>query len=256
MAMIDWGSLTLFLYILMRMTGFIVFNPIVGRSNFPGIFKAGMILLMSVSVYSLYGAGAAVPATLPELVVKLLLELGLGFLVATVMNIFFYIPALTGTVADEQMAMSMASTYDSGFQTSSTTTARLLNILMVLLFFEANGHITLLRLMLASGDVVPFGAAAFGDAVADRVMEVFIECTLLGVKMCLPILAAELMGQVGMGILMKVIPQINVFAINIELKVIVGLTMILLLMSAFSDYLLDVESQMLTEIEKILTLAV
>ena len=35
---------------------------------------------------------------------------------------------------------------------------------------------------------------------------------------------------------MKVIPQINVFAINIELKVIVGLVMVMLLMNPFSDF--------------------
>ena len=54
-------------------------------------------------------------------------------------------------------------------------------------------------------------------------------------------LAAELLGQVGMGILMKVIPQINVFAINIELKVIIGLGLLLLLMTPFSEYLLRAE---------------
>ena len=62
------------------------------------------------------------------------------------------------------------------------------------------------------------------------------------------------MGQVGMGILMKVIPQINVFAINIELKVIIGLAMLLLMLAPFSEYLLSVESQMLHALEEVLAL--
>ena len=137
---------------------------------------------------------------------------------------------------------------------STTSTATLLNLLMLMLFFVANGHITLLRIMMTSGDIVPFGSATLGDAVANRAVELFIECTILSIKLCLPILAAELLSQVGMGILMKVIPQINVFAINIELKVIVGLAMLLLLLSPFSEFLLKVESDMLTEIENILSL--
>ena len=57
-----------------------------------------------------------------------------------------------------------------------------------------------------------------------------------------------------MGILMKAIPQINVFAINIELKVIIGLTLIFLLITPFSEYLLDVEVQMLVTLQRILPL--
>ena len=115
---------------------------------------------------------------------------------------------------------------------------------MSLLFFAANGHITLLRIMLTSGEIVPFGQVMLGRDVLWSLLELFVECTVLAVKLCMPILAAELLGQVGMGILMKVIPQINVFAINIELKVIIGLGLLLILLVPFSEYLLGLENQM------------
>ncbi|NCC67843.1 MAG: type III secretion protein [Clostridia bacterium] len=252
--MIDWNDLTLFLYILMRMSGFILFNPIFGRNNIPGYFKAAMVLLLAVSVNSMYAGSVETPSTIIELSLRLILELGLGFVVAIIMQIFFYIPQQAGEVVDTQMGMSMAKTYDSGSHASMTSTATLLHLLMMFLFFAANGHITLLSIMMTSGDIVPYGAASLGDAIANRVMELFIECTILAVKLCLPILAAELLGQIGMGILMKVIPQINVFAINIELKVIVGMVMLLLLIAPFSQFLLSVESTMLTEIEQALSL--
>jgi len=54
--------------------------------------------------------------------------------------------------------------------------------------------------------------------------------------------------------LMKVIPQINVFAINIELKVIVGLALLLVLMSPFSEFLLEAEALMLNSLHEVLTL--
>ena len=82
-----------------------------------------------------------------------------------------------------------------------------------------------------------------------------MECTVLAVKLCMPILAAELIAQVGMGILMKVIPQINVFAINIELKVIVGLALLLVLTIPFSEFLLQAEAAMLESLHDLLTLA-
>ncbi len=251
--MLEWGSLTLFLYILMRMSGFVLLNPLFGRNNVPGIYKAGFIMLLTVVVASTYtGAGVEVPNTVVEFCLRAFLELGLGFLLAVIMQFFFYIPEQAGEVIDTQMGMS--STYDVGTQTQRTTTASLLSMLMLLIFLTANGHQTLLRIMLTSGDIVPFGSAALGDAAANRAVELFAQCALLSVKLCLPILATELLGQVGMGILMKVIPQINVFAINIELKVLIGLVMLLLMLAPFSEFLLGVEAAMLDELAAALEL--
>ena len=125
---------------------------------------------------------------------------------------------------------------------------------MRLLFFTGNGHHTLLRLMLTSQEIVPYGTVTFGMDAANALLELFIECTLLAVKLCMPILAAELIGQLGMGVLMKVIPQINVFSINIELKVIIGLVMLLMLMAPFSEYLLEAERAMLDSMHTLLGL--
>ena len=123
---------------------------------------------------------------------------------------------------------------------------------MSLLFFASNGHCTLIRIFATTGLVVPFGSVALGDGFFGAMIQIFLDCTLLGVKMSMPILAAELMGQVGMGILMKAIPQINVFAINIELKVIVGLVMLLVMIIPLSGYLLNAETEMLLAIQRVL----
>ena len=159
------------------------------------------------------------PATVLGLALTFLMELLLGYVLGLVVNFFFYIPLMAGSVVDMQMGLSMASTYDPASGIQVTATSSLLNILMSLLFFVTNGHQTLIRIFAASGLVVPFGSVALGDNFYPAMIQLFIECTVLGVKLSMPILAAEIMGQVGMGILMKAIPQINVFAINIEFKV-------------------------------------
>ncbi len=253
--MVDWSALTLFLFILARMSGFVLFNPLFSRSGIPAFFQAGFALLLTVTVYYGYGGEPAeVPVGVMELALRLLLEVGLGFILAVVMRFFFLVPEQAGEQIDTQMGLSMAKTYDPGAHASLTTTATLLNMLMILTFFVAGGHHTLLRIMLTSGDIVPFGQVAFGKDVAERGVELFIDCVVLSVKLSLPVLAAELIGQVGMGVIMKVIPQINVFAINIELKVIIGLVMLLALIQPISDFLLETERQMLLEMRQVLTL--
>ena len=247
-------ALVLFLLITARMTGCVLFNPLLGRRGIPGLVKAGFILMLSLCVFALTPVPEQVPDTLLGLGLTFLLELFLGYVLGLVVNLFFYIPLMAGSAIDMQMGLSMASTYDpaSGIQVTATST--LFNVLMSLLFFAANGHHTLIRIFVVSGQVVPFGRVALGEDLYAALIEMFINCTILGVKLCMPILAAELMGQVGMGILMKAIPQINVFAINIELKVIIGLVLTFLFLVPISEFLLDAEMQMLVSLQRILPL--
>ena len=252
--MIDWGELTLFIYILARMSGFVLFNPLLGRQNIPGVFRGGFILLLSVFTFSA-ALKAPVPATVMEMAFRILLELALGYVLGLAVNFFFYIPQLAGFAIDTQMGMTMNQVYDAGAQANLSVTSVLLNTLMTLLFFAANGHHTLLRIIITSQEIVPFGSAVIGGNLVNALLELFIQCTILGVKLCMPILGAELIGQLGMGILMKVIPQINVFSINIELKVLIGLGLLLLLVAPFSEFLLAAELDMLESLDVLLTLA-
>ncbi len=252
--MIDEGALTLFLLILARMSGFVQFNPLLSRQNFPGMFRAGFTLLLAAFTYSVEGGRLEPPAGVLPFAGAVLLELAVGFSLGMVVHFFFYIPQMAGLAIDTQMGMTMNQIYDSGSQSNMSVTGTLLNTLMILLFFAGNGHHTLLRIMLTSGQVVGYGGVSIGHDLTNLALELFIECTVLAVKLCMPVLAAELIGQLGMGVLMKVIPQINVFSINIELKVIVGLGLLLMLMLPVSEFLLEVEQTMLDSLQVMLGL--
>ena len=185
---------------------FVLFDPIFGRRSIPGIFRAGLALVLAVFVFEMSGQRSPVPVGTAELAVRLLLELSVGFLLGMAVSCFLYIPQLAGLVVDTQMGMTMNQIYDAGAQANLSVTGGVLNVLLLLLFFAGNGHHTLLRIVMTSGEVVPFGEAALSSAAANAMLSLFVECTVLGIKLCMPILAAELLGQVGMGVLMKAIP--------------------------------------------------
>lgn len=248
----DWSALYLFELILMRVSGFVFVNPLFGRTNLPNLVKAGLAMVLSVFVWNTEDATVTPPSTVVELVVRLLLELCVGLVLAFVMQLFFSVVQLGGEVIDAQMGMNMAQVYDSSSQVNMTVTASLLNVLLVLTFFAENGHYTLLRVFLSSGDVVPYGTVSLGEAVASSMVEVFVACMVLAVKLAFPILAAELLGELGMGILMKAIPQINAFVINMELKIIIGLVLLLVFLTPINEFLLDLEANMLDTLDGML----
>ena len=251
--MIDWQVLTLFLYIVARVSGFVLFNPILGRNNLPALFKAGFILVLSAFTASLTTQTAAVPSHLLLFSASVLKELLMGYILGFVVHLFFYVIQLAGQVIDTQMGMTMNQMYDASSGGNMSVSAMILNTLMILLFFAANGHHTLLRILITSGEIIPFGGIVLNiPALTEAVVKLFVECTILGIKLSMPVLVAELLGQLGMGVLMKVIPQINVFSINIELKVIIGFGLLFVLVSPISEYLLQMEMTMLDSMEILL----
>ena len=69
------SSLTLFLLITARMSGCILFNPLLGRRGIPGLVKGGFILMLSLSAFALTPLPEQVPDTLLALALMFLLEL-------------------------------------------------------------------------------------------------------------------------------------------------------------------------------------
>ena len=151
--MIDWAELTRFLYITARISGFVLFNPLLGRRNIPAPFRVGMTLVLSVFTAALTTQGTPIPVGMAELAVRMLLELAVGFLLGMAASFFFYIPQLSGSIIDTQMGMTMNQMYDPGTSANMSVTGQILNALMTLLFFAAGGHLTLLRISPAAGAV-------------------------------------------------------------------------------------------------------
>ncbi len=251
----DFTQLYLFELILMRMTGFVEFSPFFGRTNVPVTVRAGFSLVLSVFVFS------AIPATVPaeprnilEFTVIMLIELCVGLTLGLITRLYVAVIQLGGHIIDTQMGFTMAQVYDPSSMSQMSVTASMLNILFVMVFFAQNGHYTLTRIMLTSSDILPYGTATFAPIVSEHIVQIFLSYTILSVKLALPIMAAELLGVIGMGILMKAIPQINAFVINIDLKVLMGLAMMFVFIIPISEFIVSIEVEMMHEIQNMLAI--
>ena len=247
------AQVTLFSLILMRMSGFILLNPILGRINIPMQVKAGFIFVLTLTVYS-FSAGDAFDIANPlEYGFLLLKEFAAGYVIGYVTELFFFVITFAGYVMDFQMGLSMSTVYDPQSNTQVPITGSLLQAFYVLLFFAVDGHLALMKILLQSAEIVPYGGIVITQNLALRVIDLFSECVIMGIKFAFPILAAEFLIEIGVGILNKIVPQINIFVINIQLKVIVGLGLLVFLISPIGEYLSNLVTVMIKTIQEIIT---
>ena len=76
----------------------------------------------------------------------------------------------------------------------------------------------------------------------------------MGLQYAFPLIAIELVTEAAVGILMRMIPQINVFSVNFQIKIIVGLLTLLILFSPMSDRIYQIFDNMLAFMEDALLL--
>ncbi len=244
----------LFCLVLMRMSGFIFFNPVFGRTSIPGLYRAGLTLLMAIVVFPMAGEVETVAVTTPLVFTMLLIkELAVGFVVGMVMRIFEMVPMVAGTVIDSQIGLAMAATYDPQSGTQVALTANILRTFYLLLFFAVDGHMALFYIIMTSQEIVPYGAVAFGPEVSQAMLTIFVQCFALAAKLAMPIIAYEFLVDIGVGLLMRIIPQINLFILSIQLRVLIGITMLVFLVYPVSDFLNGVTTDMVSSVQEMLT---
>jgi len=248
------SQMMLFSLIFMRMAGFILLNPILGRRNIPGYAKGGMIMVFTLLIYSFSAAQVPEPVNSIEFAVLLLKEFAMGYAIGFVMNLFMMVITYAGSIMDFQMGLSMATIYDPQSNAQMALTGSLFHAYFVLLFFAVDGHLALIKLVIKAAEIVPYGQVVLGPEAAWAMAEVFIQCIVMAVKFAFPIIAIEFLTEMAVGILMKMIPQINVFVVNIQAKIVIGFLMLVFLFSPMSDYVGDVVSQMLLTVENMIRL--
>ena len=92
-----------------------------------------------------------------------------------------------------------------------------------------------------------------GQPLADAMILMFCDCIVLAIRLAMPMVAAEMLVEISVGILMKTIPQINVFVINIQMKIVFGLVLLLLIFSPTAEFLGQCIEEMLMAFQNILT---
>lgn len=253
--MIDTEGFMLLSLVFMRITGCILFNPILGRRNIPAIVKSGFIMVLTIIVYTYSQDILVIDVKTPiEYGLLLFKEFAVGYVLGTVVNMFLYLIIFAGEIIDLQLGISMAKVFDAQSNSSLAVSASFFNAFFLMLFFVADGHLALIKIMITSNEIIAYGNVTLNPEISMAVLSVFTECTLLAMKFSFPIFAVEFLAEMGVGILMKTIPQINVFVVNIQAKLVIGLFLLLFFFSPMANFLENMIFMMFDAIKTVINM--
>lgn len=231
------SGLLIYLLVFVRLAACLFFNPIFNRSTWPSMARMAFILLLTLLVaphaYHVDFGNTNLPEMVGYIVIEVLIGLFLGFIV----QIFSLFISYTGEILDNQMGLAMAKTFDPATDIQSGVVGGILNMLFVLFILASNAHLVMIEAFVRTFQLLPVGSFVDLNAICIFVFSTFISVFNLVIRLVLPFVACELLLEISLGILMKMIPQIHVFVINIQMKILLGLIMLILLSGSLSTFL-------------------
>lgn len=225
---------SVFLLVLVRVSAMFFLSPIFGRGNIPTYYRAGFCLIMAIIV--------ANSVTIPDLssytslasyVFLVAKEFLVGLTMGFIAYMLFSAIYVAGHLIDTQIGFGMANVFDPMTNVQIPITADFYAILATLFMLVTDAHHLLIKAVADSFTILPPGRADLAGGVARQMMVMFNQTLLLGFKIAAPITAAILITDVALGIIAKAMPQMNVFILGFPIKIIIGLIVILLTLSAF-----------------------
>ena len=231
------GSVFAFLLTFTRIGTAVMIMPGVGDSFVSERIRLHMALGISFVLFPL--VMTRIPYPLPPvfgLIALLAMELIIGLLIGTVARIFMTALDTAGMVVSMQSGLANAQVFNPALAAQGSVMGAFLSVTGVVVLFATNLHHLLITAVMESYDLFPLGIMPDTGSMAELVAETVAASFLIGIKLSTPFIVMTLLIYAGMGVLARLMPQIQVFMVALPLQILLSVMLATIVLSALFSY--------------------
>lgn len=213
-----------------RISALLLVAPVLSLDAVTIRIRIALALVLTVFVYPLFDWPMIDPTTAPGLL-ELVNQITIGILMGLILQVVLAAVATAGQAIAGSMGLSMAQMIDPNLG-NVPVVASFLVILASLIFLGLGGHVLLLELLIQSFEMLPIGQGLLSlnavGALLGWSSMIFVGAVLLALPMLVILLAVNL----GLGVVVRAAPTLNIFAVGFPAMILVGILMLYVLMGA------------------------
>ena len=215
--------LTPVLWPFLRVLGMFSVAPIFSLRSIPMRAKIGLALLVAISAQGVLDHQALISVNSPQALGAVLQQVGVGLAIGFSVKLVFACVELAGELMGLQMGLNFASFFDptSGGQTSAVSS--FLGYVATLLFVVVNGHLMLLMAVVKSFEAFPVDGNFLEVLHRVKIHELGADLFASALWIALPVIGLLLFVNLMLGVISRVAPQMNIFAVGFPVTLSVGL---------------------------------
>ncbi len=226
-----------FFWPFVRILAFITSAPILSGPAVPQRVKIGLAALLAFLVAPTLPGEALIGLDSPQGLATLIAQIILGLAMGMTINVVFAAVQFSGEIAGMQMGLNFAGFFDPQTQSEGTPVGSWLGVVVTLAFLSINGHLMMIDAIGESFRVFPIGAQILPGSEWQRLSLAAGQMFSIGVHAALPIIAAMLICNLGIGVLARIAPQLNVLSISFSVTLLVGILILLAALPFTVQYL-------------------
>ncbi|MCR4866971.1 MAG: flagellar biosynthetic protein FliR [Lachnospiraceae bacterium] len=223
---INVSDLEYFLLVLTRISMFISVAPLYGQRGIPNRVKIGFSFFVAVLIYGTIPDKTPLDYNTVWGYAAIVLREGMtGLLIGFAANMATTIVAFAGRIIDMETGMSMANLVDPTTHQQESISGVLYQYVITLILIITGLHRYLITALAQTFILIPINKAVFDSTkLLDSIVTFLNDYIMLGFRICLPVFAVMLLLNAILGIMTKLAPQMNMFSVGMQLKVLVGLS--------------------------------
>ena len=231
----------LFLLVLMRIMGLLLAAPLFSSRATPLRWKVSLGIILTLTVIPLLPVDhlPAGPHSIYSWVGMAFHEVFLGIFLGAVVQILFWAAQFGGQLVGVQMGFGVVAVLDPESGSQQGLISQLMRWALLIVFLALDGHHMLLSALFESFQRLPIGGVHLSGLLQDDAIRMTGDVLILGLRMGAPVLAALFLTEVGLGVVARTVPQMNIFIVGFPLKIGVGMVMLGLLMAPFAIFVGD-----------------
>lgn len=214
----------LWLLFALRALGFIFIVPLFSARSAPPQFRVMLVFFLTMLSFTAWSPLCTPPGTaLQDFVPAAISELILGLMLGFIVGLIFVTFQFAGQFIGYQMGFAIVNVLDPQSQTQVSLIGEFLFAVVLLAFLNLNLHHDFIALWHQSFNIAPPGAWALENFSLAGLLGACDDLVYLAFKVALPLLAFLMLSDLSLGIVARVMPQMNVFIVGIPLKIAMGL---------------------------------
>src|SRR4051794_18087113 len=206
-----------FVLAMVRASAWIAVSPPFNSRMIPAKVKMGVAASLSFAVAPKLAA-QPFPTDTPGMIGAIVMQVFAGLALGFVALVLFTAVQTAGELLDLFGGFTVSPSMDPLGNAQSTTFGRFYNLLATVLLFVINGHIMLVRGFWKSFDAVGTGAIHM-DKLSELLLRDVGIFFMAAIEIAGPLLAALFLAEIGLGLLARAAPQLNVFALSFPVKI-------------------------------------
>lgn len=231
---------TAFVLVVARLSGLFLLAPVFSSQLIPGRARLMALIVLAATLTPVVVPKTAVmPSNGVELAFMVAKESLIGLSLGFAVSIIFSAVQVGASLIDTTMGFSIANVIDPTSNSQVSIFGSFYSMVGTLAFLSVNGHYWLIAGFARSFDVVPVDQMPRFQKLLANTEEIFLQLFAMAFQIAAPVIITLLLVDIVLGIVSRVVPQMNVFFVGIPLKVAVGMVAIIVSLPGFIGFFSD-----------------